>query len=349
MRTEFDFFEISKDHLKGKKTFPFQLFIFNPLHKKYSLVLNGNRPLTRELDQFINFMLERGGKLAILKKQKKTFLVAQETEESEIPSLKNRELHDLEKERIMYLKLKEMYEEKNGKFAFQTEFETACQTDNFEKIIERARVEIITFSVTQSYTVSFAIHLAKQFLVKDNYINRVVVTCYFLTKTLNIEDQEALADVIVGSYLMHLGYTQLSLSSVRKPFLSQFEDERKSFKKHTILANHLIKRGNLPISERCKKIVLDHHERVNGNGYPGEKFGEQIETLALLVGAVAHVFEFSSGKISGNKQAMKSVILSIKNKTYSPGLELDFGDKINESIINLINTDKIENNENKAA
>lgn len=347
MRNEFDFFIIDKEHLKGKKTFPFQLFIFNPIHKKFSMVLNGNRPLTRELDQFINYLLERGGKLAVLKKQKKTFLVAQETEEKEIPSLKNRELHESEKERIMYIKLREMFEEKHGNFAFQSEFEKACETDNFESIIERARVEILTFSVTQSYTVSFAIQLAKEYLVKDNFINRIVVTSYYLTKTMNIEDQEALSDVIVGAFLLHLGYTQLPLSSVRKPYMNLFEDERKSFKKHTILANHLIKRGGLNISERCKKIILDHHERVNGSGYPNEKYGDSIETLSILVGAVAHLFEFSSGKITGSKQAMKSVILSIKNKTFTPGLELEFGDKINESIINLINTDKLENKDNK--
>lgn len=348
MRTEYDFFEIEKTHLKNKRTFPFQLFIFNPIHKKYSLVLNGNRPLNKELEQFIDYLLDRGGKLAVLKKQKKTFLVAQDTNENEIPSLKNRELHELEKEHIMYVKLREMYEEKNGTFAFQTEFETACATDNFEKIIERARVEILTFSVTNTYTVSLAINFAKQFLTKDNFLNRIVSTSYFLAKNMNIKEEDALGDIVVGSYLMHLGYTQLPLATIKKPYLSQLEEERKYFKKHTILGNHLLKRGNIDISERCKKIILDHHERTNGNGYPNEKVGDSIDTLSLLVGAIAHLFEYSSGKINGSKQPMKSVILSIKNKTFSPGLELDFGDKINENIVNLINTDKIEK-DSKAA
>lgn len=344
MRSEFDFFEIDLSHLKGKKTFPFQIFIFNPIHKKYSLVLNGNRPLTRELEQFINFLLDKGGKLAILKKQKKTFLVAQETEEHEIPSLKTRELHELEKERIMYQKLYEMYLDKKGPLAFQSEFETACASDNFESLIERARMEILTFSVSQSYTVSLAINLAKQFLIKDNFINRIVTTAYFTAKTLNINDEEALSDVIVSCFLMHLGYTQLPLSTCRKAQNSLFEDERKLFKKHTILANHLLKRGGLEISERCRNIIFDHHERYNGSGYPGEKFGESIELLSLLVGAISHIFEFSSGKVTGSKQAMKSVIISIKNKSFTPGLELEFGDKINECISNLINTEKIEDN-----
>jgi hypothetical protein len=104
MKTEDDYFLIDIENLKGKKTFPFQLFIFNPSHKKFSMFLNGNRPLSKEHENFLNYILERGGKLAILKNQRKTFLIAQETTAAEIPSLKERELHPLEKERLMNLK-----------------------------------------------------------------------------------------------------------------------------------------------------------------------------------------------------------------------------------------------------
>lgn len=347
MKTEYDFFMIERENLKGKKTFPFQLYLFNPLHKKYSLFLNGNRPMTKELDSFLDFLIEKGGKLAVLKNQRRTFLVAQELHESEIPSLKARELHALEKERIMQIKLKEMYDEKNGVFAFQTEFEMACQSDNFEKIIEYARVEILTFSVTLSPTVSLAIELTKAHLTADNYLNRIVATSYLFAKTANILDPNALCDVICGAYLSHIGYTQLPLGMMRAPVLSLNEKDKKLFEKHTILGNHLIKKGQLDISERCKKIVLDHHERVSGGGYPSMKYGESIELLSLIVGSVAHLFEYSSGKINGNKISIKNIIINMKNKTFSPGLEFDFGEKVFSSLVTLINTDKIE--EKKAA
>ena len=311
------------------------------------MFLNGNRPLTKELESFLDFLMERGGKIAILKKQRRTFLSAQECQESEIPSLQARELHELEKERIMNVKLKEMYDEKNSAFSFQSEFEKACETDNFEKIIEYARVEILTFSVTQSHTISLALHLTKTHLIKDNYLNRIVATSYLFAKTSNILDPVALADIICGAYLAHLGYTQLPLSMLRIPALSLGDKDKKLFEKHTILGTHLIKKSQLDISERCKKIILDHHERVSGGGYPSMKYGESIESLSLIVGIVAHLFEFSSGKINGSKQPMKSIIIIMKNKNFSPGLEFDFGDKIFSSIVTLINTDKIE--EKKAA
>jgi response regulator RpfG family c-di-GMP phosphodiesterase len=349
MKTEYDFFIIERDHLKGKRTFPFQLYIFNPTHKKYSMFLNGNRPLTKELETFMDYLLERGGKIAVLKKQRKTFLTAQEYHESEIPSLQARELHELEKERIMNIKLKEMYDQKNGAFSFQTEFEKACETDNFEKIIEYARAEILTFSVTQSPTVSLALELSKRHLTKDNFVNRIVATSYLFAKNMNINDSDALADVVTGAYLGHIGYTQLPLTFMRTPAMNLFDRDKKLFEKHTILGNHIIKKSGLQISERAKRIILDHHERYQGGGYPGMKYGESIEPLSLIVGSIAHLFEFSSGKINGSKMPIKSIIISMKNKNFIPGLEFDFGDKVFSSLVTLINTDKIENKEDKKA
>jgi hypothetical protein len=63
----------------------------------------------------------------------------------------------------------------------------------------------------------------------------------------------------------------------------------------------------------------------------------------LLIGAVAHLFEFASGKINGNRQSFKSVIINMKNKNYISGLEYDFGNKIFDVIVNVINTDTKEN------
>lgn len=347
MKTEYDFFIIDRDHLKGKNIFPFQIYIFNPIHKIHSLFLNGNRPLTKELDAFLDYLLEKGGKLAILKNQRRTFLTAQELNESQIPSLKDRELHVLEKERIMNIKLKEIYDEKMGAFLFQTEFEKACESDNFAKIIEFARVEILTLSVTQSPTISLALQLTKSHLNQDNYLNRIVAVSYLLAKTTNIRDSEALGDIICGAYLSHIGHTQLPFKMIRTPVLSLSDKDKKLFEKHTILGNHLIKKGGLEISERCKKIIVDHHERVSGGGYPSMKYGESIETLSLIVGSVAHLFEFSSGKITGNKLPIKNIIIRMKNKTFTPGLEFDFGEKIFNSLVTLINTDSVE--EKKAA
>jgi HD-GYP domain-containing protein (c-di-GMP phosphodiesterase class II) len=342
MYTEHDFFVIEKINLKDTKIFPFQLYIYNPLHKKYSLILNGNRPLTKESETFIDFLLERGGNLAVLTKQKRTFLQAQQFKEEDIPSLKNRVLHHSEKEQLAFIADRESYIQTNGTFDFHSEFEKAVISEDFTSIINYARIEILTFSVCHSPTTSFSINLAKEYLVKDTFINRIVAVSFFSAKTMNLNDQSTLSDIVVGCFLMHLGYTQLPLRISRTAFVNLKEADKNRFKKHTLLSTHLIKRGDLNISERCKKIITDHHERSSGQGYPGEKLSESIDTLALLIGGISHLFEFSSGKLTGNKQPIHSTIRNIKNKNFIPGLEFDFGDKIFDIIVNLINTDNIE-------
>ncbi len=342
MKAEIDFFLIDKEHLKGQRTFPFQLFIMNPIHKKFTLFLNANRPMSKELDNFLDYIVSKGGFLAVLRKQKKTFLKALELNEDDVPTLKKRELHDLEKEQIMYSKLKEIWIEKHGVFGFLTEFEKAAKTDNFDRIIEYTRVEILAFSVNRNSTNTFAIELAKKFLIKDNFINRIVATAYYVAKNLNILDEDSLSDIIVGSYLIHLANTQMSLSISRKAQQEYFDAEKKFYQKHPLLAFHLLKRSQINVNERVKRIVNEHHERNGGRGFPMEKAGDAIEPLALLVGAVAHLFEYSTGKVNGSKQSLRSVIFHIKNRSIMPGLEFDFGDTIYNAITTLIDTEKKE-------
>jgi HD-GYP domain-containing protein (c-di-GMP phosphodiesterase class II) len=346
MLTEYDFFLIDKSHLKGKKTFPFQLYVFNPLHKKYSLVLNGNRPLTKELDEFINYLLEKGGKLAILRNQRRTFLVAQEATVAEVPSLQEKELHPLEKERIMHIKLKEMYLEKNPGFSLQSAFETACETNDFNTIVDHARIDILTFSVTHSPTVSLALHMAKTFLEGDTHINRIVAVSYHLAKTMNIKDEAALSDIVCAAYLSHIGLTQIPLSYSRTPYLTLNEKEKSLFQKHTILGVHLIKKSHVDLSERCKRTILDHHEQVNGGGYPSMKNGDSIEQFAQIIGGISHLFEMSSSKINSASTSLKSIIYTMKGKNFMPGLQIDFDERVFEAITTLINT---ENDENRKA
>lgn len=347
MKNEYNFFSIERKHLQDKKIFPFQLYIYNPISKAYYLFLNGNGPLTDELDSFLSYLLERGGSLAIARSQRRTFLTEQGFSESEIPSLVP-ELHSLEKELKEDIKQRELFELKNGPLIFQSEFELACQTDNFSKIIEYARIEILTFCVTESKTVSMARQLAKTHLIGDDFLNRIVAVSYYFAKTLDIKDEVTLANIVSGAYLSHIGFTQLPSELLAIPTNDMSLDEKKLYKKHTLLSNHLLNKAKIEIAESCRKVVLDHHERANGDGYPAMKYENSLEVSTLIVGCISHIFEFSSGKINGKIRTMTSVLSSIKTRTPSVGLEFNFGSKILKSLVTLINTEKIEDDKVKA-
>lgn len=350
MKSENDFFFIEKKHLQGKTSFPFQLYIYNPMNSNFSLFLKGNNPLTNNHIEFLEYILERGGKLAILRNQKRTFIISQSIPEDEIESLKTKELHPLEKERTINIKLKEIHEARHGIFSLKNEFKKIIEKDDFNSIIESCRIEILTFPANISPTVSFATHLAKNNLHKDNFVNRVVSLSYYLAKNLNISDELSLSDIVVGAFLSHIGFTQIPLSLARKKVFKMSDKEKLLYKKHTILGFHLVKKSQIKLSDRCRKIILDHHERYTGSGYPSSKISDQMDFLSQIVGIVSHIIEYSQGHITGEPKPLKSIIHALNVKNYQPGLEFDFEESLFQSIITLIDSkyDEISNN-NKAA
>src|SRR3989339_83355 len=328
-----DYFEISLEMLKEKKIFPFHLHVFNPLNKQYSSYLLANNPLTQKKREFLEYIIKNGGKLAVAFGQKSTFLEETETKEEEVPSLKDAEPHPLEKARKMYQKILEDKDKINGPFIFQEEMNKAVEAENFAIIIERTHDEIMTLPVNLSSTVSLAVHLTDLLMTEDNYINRVVAVAYQLAKVSDMRDEEILGDLVCAAFLHHVGISQLDIAVSRKAFYAIPDEFRKEYKKHQGLAHHLIKKSGVELSKRCLDTILEHHERNDGSGYPFQKMGNKITPLALLLGAVSHIFEYATGKIDGNTRSIKSVLSSLKNKTFTPGLEFEFGDTIYNNLI----------------
>jgi hypothetical protein len=212
-------------------------------------------------------------------------------------------------------------------------------------MIIEARKEIEVFALNISPTVSLAGYLAEQLLVEDNFTNRVVAISYFLTKNFDMTNEETLADIVCAGFFCHLGYTQLKHELSHKPELELSDEEKKELKKHPGYSHHLLLKSGVEISDRCKNIIFEHHERYDGTGYPNQKHSEFIDILALIIGCVTHILEYSGGKITGSKLPLALVINRLKNKTFSTGLEFEFGDKIYENLINLVNIQVTENKE----
>ncbi len=65
-------------------------------------------------------------------------------------------------------------------------------------------------------------------------------------------------------------------------------EEWKMIKEHPHLGYRMLE-GVKSISSEVRRIVLEHHERPNGNGYPNNLHGPNIFTLAKIV-AIADAF-----------------------------------------------------------
>lgn len=344
-------FHIEKEHLGEDKLFPFHLFVYNPQSESYSAFLPANSPLDDNKNAFIDFIEEKGGELAIDRKQQKTFLNHTGLDKDDIPGLRERELSEFEKkrlEKIEKLEAQKAKDQENGEvkvYDLKNGLNECIAEDNFLPMIMEARKEIEIFSLNISHTVSLASYLAEELLVEDNFTNRVVAISYFLTKNMNMKNEETLADVVCAAFFCHLGYTQIIHDLSHKPELEMSAEEKKDIKKHPGYSHHLLLKSGIDLSDRCKNIIFQHHERYDGSGYPNQKHSEFIDILALVIGGVSHILEFSDGKITGSKLPIPLVINRLKNKTFTAGLESQFGDKIYDNLINLITTQVTENNE----
>lgn len=344
---DLEFFTIQLEQLQPEENiiFPFHLYVYNPQNERSSIFLHANSPLTKEKLEFLLFIVNKGGEAAISINQKNTFLTNRNLKESEIESLQVIPEHEYIGRREKRLKEKEKKEETKGKFHFKEALSNASKTDNYLPLIRETRDEALTFDYTISHTVSLASYLAEKLLNEDNYINRITALAFQLAKGCGMNDQMALGDLLCASLMSHLGHTQMNLLYSQKAQLEMSDKERREYKKHPGLTQHLLKKSGLIISERCNKVIYQHHERFDGGGYPEFKQGQFIEPLALILGAAAHIMEYTSGKVTGSPVAMVSVVKNLKEKNLTPGLELEFGDTIYESLIYLLDTNKESSND----
>lgn len=332
-----DFFHIEKVHLKDDRIFAFNIHVYHPVTKEYTLYLHGNSPLTKEKDEFLNFILDKGGELAISTKQCKTFLRSMEFVTDDIPSLRSDEVIDpLEAQSMAYQTI--LHEQEEEIFPFKEILSDVCENDDFTPLINRARLEIMTFSPRISQSVSTATYLAQQFLTLDSHLSRIVTLSYFMAKNMDMNDEDTLGDLVCAAFFAHIGQTQLDLFFSRNAQLKLSPSQKNKYQKHPALSQHLIRKSKAELSDRVLKIIEDHHERSDGRGYPRGMMGANLDPLALILGAVSHILEYSSGRVTGQEVPLKTVLRNMKEKTFAAGLEFQFGDRIYENLINLLST-----------
>ena len=108
----------------------------------------------------------------------------------------------------------------------------------------------------------------------------------FLGIKLNLKPNE-LSSLALGAILHDIGKLQLPLGILNKKD-KLTEDEFEEIKKHSINGEILLKNAGIT-DEIVLNIVLQHHERIDGNGYPKGITGENISIYAKIV-SVCDVF-----------------------------------------------------------
>jgi len=132
--------------------------------------------------------------------------------------------------------------------------------------------------------------LAAAIDAKDAYTHghsfRVARYSVAIGRQLNLKEQE-LPDLEIAAYMHDLGKIGVSEAVLAKPGkLSAAEFEE--IKKHPLLTNKILEPIDLP--GFIVAATLQHHERLDGRGYPMGLKGDEITLYAKII-AVADVFD----------------------------------------------------------
>ncbi|MDD4975802.1 MAG: HD domain-containing protein [Bacteriovorax sp.] len=167
-------------------------------------------------------------------------------------------------------------------------------------------------------------------LLKNNsnvhYAHCLAVSIYsvLLAKKLQWSTDKTTGILAIGGFLHDIGKKNFPEELRTKPYSTFSEEELRLYENHTILGAEILTRiENIP--KEVFQIIMQHHECIDGSGYPFGITNVNIFPLAKVVGLVNRfanlVLETEKGKAMTPKEAIKYIEYNEKEKFDSKMLE----------------------------
>jgi HD-GYP domain-containing protein (c-di-GMP phosphodiesterase class II) len=131
----------------------------------------------------------------------------------------------------------------------------------------------------------------------------VGITSIMLAKTLfRHSDNHDLEELGAGFFLHDLGKINIDPGIINKPG-KLTEEEMNQMRTHPYQGYKILKEANA-LSEECEYIVLQHHERYDGTGYPKRLKGDETHIYGRIC-CLADVFDALTAERSYKKSMSK--------------------------------------------
>lgn len=187
------------------------------------------------------------------------------------------------------------------------------------------------------YTIGVLNQIKKIVINKEDYTFRhsinVAIVAGLTGKWLGLENK-VLRELILAGILHDIGKTQIPLSILNKPGDLSFS-EMGEMKRHPLLGYQLLQSYE-EIPQLVKLWILQHHERLDGSGYPYAREGSQVSYHAQII-AVADIYDaMTSNRVYRNAATPFGVIEELCKEMFGkldPLICTTFLDKLNESLI----------------
>lgn len=101
-----------------------------------------------------------------------------------------------------------------------------------------------------------------------------------LLNALGFTDKKILEESAIGAFLHDIGKSRVPIDVLNKP-APLTPEEWKVVKRHPEFGLDIL--HNRPVPARSKEIIVQHHEKINGIGYPYGLRGNQIQMASQVV------------------------------------------------------------------
>lgn len=119
-------------------------------------------------------------------------------------------------------------------------------------------------------------------------------------------DGDDIKEIVLAGLLHDIGKTQVPLSILNKPG-KLTDEEMEIMRSHTTAGYNLLK-DNSDVPRSVMMAVLQHHERMDGSGYPMKVQGNKIHPFARII-AVADIYDaMTSDKVYHEKASPFTVV-----------------------------------------
>lgn len=147
---------------------------------------------------------------------------------------------------------------------------------------------------------------------KDKYtyghIERVVIYSKVMVEKLQLNEIDS-RNLIYGAYMHDIGKINISKEILMKK-MKLTDEEWNELKQHPINGADIIK--SVESLQDIIPLILSHHERYDGKGYPNNQKGEEIPYLARILTVVDSFDAMTSNRPYNNRKTYEEGIEEIK-------------------------------------
>ncbi|GEN44677.1 HD-GYP domain-containing protein [Alkalibacillus haloalkaliphilus] len=174
------------------------------------------------------------------------------------------------------------------------------------------------------------------------HIVSMPVIATFLAKQLGYSSKERL-NIALAAFLSDIGMLK-DQEDIYLQNRNLTQEEFKKIRQHPVESYRFIE--NLPVHQDVKVAVLQHHERIDGSGYPMGVKADKIHPFANII-AVSDIFHaMTSERVYRRKQSPYKVVEELM-KEHIDKLDMKVLNQLVKSIVNFSNGTqvKLSNNE----